>query len=67
MGQRGIESVARAYGADYIVLRRPDLLDRASGSRLRWDGPILYDNGRYFVVRAPRLSAPPSRRAEPSV
>jgi hypothetical protein len=66
LGQAGIESLAGAYRADYIVLRRPDLLDRAAGSRLRWDGPILYDNGRYFVVRAPRVSPPP-RRSEPSV
>lgn len=67
MGQRGIEAVARHYRADYIVLRRPGLLDRAAGSNLRWDGPILYDNGRYFVVRAPASAPPPASTGRPSV
>lgn len=52
LGQDGIEAVARSYGARYIVLRRPELLEQLAGVRLDWHGPTLFENDRFYVVSA---------------
>lgn len=53
LGQRGIESLARAVGARFIVIRAPSARERADGARLAWRGEALFQSGPYFVVRAP--------------
>lgn len=48
--QADIEQMARTAGAKYIVLRKPTPPERAAGLKLRWTGPVLYENARFLVV-----------------